>query len=275
MKWRMVFLLVWVVTVSACATSPTSPTGRGQLMLVSPDQAVSASAKAYPEKLKEWADKGKLNNDPALLRRVREITGRVVAQAIVNYPQSAKWDWQVAVIDDPEVANAWCMAGGKMAVYSGMIEKVHPTDDELAQVMAHEIAHALANHVAEQMSVALASQVGLAVLSAAALKDSRYRTAALTGAALAATVAITLPYGRKVEAEADRIGIELAARAGYDPRAAASLWRKMGQLNKSVPPEFLNTHPSASNREATLRELAPGMMKYYQPAASHPSYRFR
>ena len=267
---RKLFLpLVVTLILGACATSPT---GRHQLMLVSPSQAMQASAKAYPEKLKEYETKGKLNNRPEMLARVKKITGRLIAQAVRMYPESSGWDWEVVVVDDPETVNAWCMAGGKMAIYTGLMEKLHPTDDELAQVMAHEISHALSNHVAEQMSVALASQLGLAVLSATALHDSRYRTAALTGAALAATLAIELPYSRKAEAEADRIGIELAAKAGYDPRSAATLWQKMGQINKDAPPEILNTHPSAGHRQEALKALAPKMMKYYHPEAPHPVY---
>ncbi|WP_456447619.1 M48 family metallopeptidase [Thiolapillus sp.] len=266
---RLLLPLIVTLLIGACSTSPT---GRHQLMLVSPSQAVQASEKAYPEKLKEYAAKGKLNNKPRMLARVKRITGRLIAQAIRMYPESRNWQWEVVLIDDPEVVNAWCMAGGKMAVYSGLIEKIQPTDDELAQVMAHEISHALANHVAEQMSVAMASQLGLAVLSATALHDSRYRSAALTGAALAATLAIQLPYSRAAEAEADRIGIEIAARAGYDPNAAASLWRKMEQVSKDSPPELLNTHPSAANRQRTLSELAPKMMKYYHPDELHPVY---
>ena len=262
--------LLLVMLLSACSTTPT---GRSQLMLVSPDAAVQASEAAYPKQLEKYRKEGKIDNDPAVVRRVKTITGRLVAEAIKDYPHTRNWKWQVVVIDDPEVVNAWCMAGGKMAVYTGLLNKVKPTDDELAQVMAHEISHAVANHVAEQMSIALASQIGLAVLSATALYDSRYRTAALTGAALAATLAIELPYSRKAEAEADRIGIELAAKAGYDPYAAASLWEKMGKVNKHSVPEFLNTHPSSASRQATLKALAPKMMKYYHPDAYHPVYQ--
>ncbi|HIE55320.1 MAG TPA: M48 family peptidase, partial [Chromatiaceae bacterium] len=250
-----------------------TPTGRNQLMLVSPDQAVKVSEEAYPKKLEPYLEKGKINNDPRQVSRVKEITGRLIAQAIRDYPHTAKWKWEVVLIDDPEVVNAWCMAGGKMAIYTGLLDKVKPTDSELAQVMAHEIAHALANHVAEQISISLASQLGLAVLSATALNDSRYRSAALAGAALAATLAIELPYSRKAEAEADRIGIELAAKAGYDPHAAVSLWRKMGQVGKGAPPEWLNTHPSSDTRQKLLKALAPQMMKYYDPKARHPVYR--
>ena len=160
-----------------------------------------------------------------------------------------------------------------MAVYSGLLKKIKPTDDELAQVMAHEISHAVANHVAEQMSIALASQVGLAVLSATALHDSRYRTAALSGAALAASLAIELPYSRKAEAEADRIGIELAAKAGYDPHAAVTLWQKMAKVGGSRTPEFLSTHPAPESRQKALQALVPQMMKYYHPDEPHPVYQ--
>ena len=269
MKINNLLVLVILLFLGACVSSPT---GRSQLMLVSPQEAVNAAQAAYPETLAEYAEKGQLNTDQQLVQRVRRITSRLIAQAVRLYPETAKWQWEVSVISDPEVANAWCMAGGKMAFYSGLVEQAQVTDDELAQVMAHEIAHALANHVAEQMSVSVASQLGLAILSATALKDSRYRTAALTGAALAATVAITLPYSRKAEAEADRIGIELAARAGYDPYAAGNLWRKMEKLNKSAPPELLSTHPSAQSRAAELDRLAPQMMRYYHPDHAHPAY---
>jgi len=134
--------------------------------------------------------------------------------------------------------NAWCMAGGRMAVYTGLLQKVDPTDDELAQVMGHEISHALANHTAERMSVALATSAGLAVAGAVAGND---HSAALGATALAAQLAIQLPNSRAAESEADRIGIELAAKAGYDPNAAASLWTKMGQVSGGGPPQWMMT----------------------------------
>ncbi len=262
------FLLT--VLLAACATTPT---GRSQLMLVSPDSAIQASAEAYPKMMEKYRREGKLNNDPAQVRRVKEITGRLIAVAMRDFPHTRKWKWQVVVIDEPKTVNAWCMAGGKMAVYSGLLKKIHPTDDELAQVMGHEISHAVANHVAEQMSIALASQLGLAILSVTALKDNRYRTAALSGAALAASLAIQLPFSRKAESEADRIGIELAAKAGYDPRAAVTLWRKMAKVGGGRPPEFLSTHPAPEHRQQALAALIPKMLKYYHPDAPHPVYR--
>ena len=257
-----------VVLLTACATSPT---GRSQLMLISPEQAVASSQKAYLETIKSLDSEGKIDTDPKLAKRVQTITGRLVAQAIKMYPETANWQWSIKVIDDPEMVNAWCMAGGRMAIYTGLIEKLEPTDDELAQVLGHEISHALANHTAEKMSVALATQIAL-IGTAIAVDDKEYAGVALTGAALAATAAIKLPNSRSAEKEADEIGIELAARAGYKPEAAVSLWRKMGEIGDSAPIEFLSTHPSPANREQRLKQLAPQMQKYYASDAPRPVY---
>ena len=261
-------LLLLVLSVAACTTSPT---GRSQLMLVSPQEAITASKEAYVQTLKPLSDEGKVDNDPVVTRRVKLITGRLISQAIAQYPHTRNWEWSVKVIDDPDVVNAWCMAGGKMAIYTGLLIKVKPTDDELAQVMGHEIAHALANHTAEKMSVAMASQMGMIAIAVVA-SDSEYSGAALTGAALAATMAIQLPNSRTAEREADQMGIELAAKAGYNPNAAATLWQKMAKAGGANPPEFLSTHPSPGNRQATLRRLAPKMMPYYQQKKVRPVY---
>ncbi|MGB0720772.1 MAG: M48 family metallopeptidase [Gammaproteobacteria bacterium] len=257
--------------ITACATSPT---GRSQLMVVSPDQAISASKEAYVQTLNPLAKDGKVDSDPRTVGRVRLITGRIIAQAIKDYPHTRDWAWSVKVIDDPDQVNAWCMAGGKMAVYTGLLEKVDPSDDELAQVMGHEIAHALANHTAEKMSVAIATQVGIAGIAIAS-SNTKYGNLALTGAPLAAALAVTLPNSRTAESEADRIGIELAAKAGYNPNAAATLWQKMGKVGGKNPPEFLSTHPAPGNRQQTLATLAPQMMKFYKPKEVKPIYKFR
>ncbi|MCU7959715.1 MAG: M48 family metallopeptidase [gamma proteobacterium symbiont of Bathyaustriella thionipta] len=257
-----------LLIVAGCSTSPT---GRKQLMLLSPEQAVAASSKAYIKTIGDLNAEGKIDHDAAVNDRVKRITGKLIAQAIKLYPHTKRWDWSVKVIDDPQQVNAWCMAGGKMAIYTGLLEKVKPTDAELAQVMGHEISHALANHTAEKMSTAMAAQAGLIVVAIAA-NDSRYRGAALTGAALAATTAIQLPNSRAAESEADRIGIELAARAGYDPHAAVSLWQKMEKVGDKNPPEFLSTHPAPGNRQRTLKKLIPQMMPYYQQTGERPVY---
>jgi predicted Zn-dependent protease len=257
-----------MLLVAACATSPT---GRKQLMLVSEDTAIRSSRQAYAQEMGKYQKQGKLVTDPRVLERVRVITERLVAQAIKERPDSANWQWSVQVIDEPKTVNAWCMAGGRMAIYTGLIIKVDPTDDELAQVMGHEIAHALANHTAERMSTAMAANAG--ILAAGILSDKPGQAMAM--AAAAATVAIKLPNSRTSENEADQIGIELAAKAGYDPRAAVTLWQKMAKAGGGAPPEFLSTHPSDATRQQRLSALAPKMMPYYQAGGTRPRHPVR
>jgi Zn-dependent protease with chaperone function len=231
MNHKLLLLLMTTTLLCACATSPT---GRKQLMLISEDSAIQSSSQAYVQQVGQLQKEGKLSTDAKLIKRINTVTGRLVSEAIIMRPATAKWSWSVAVISDPETVNAWCMAGGRMAIYTGLIEEIEPTDDELAQVMGHEISHALANHTAEKMSVAMAS--GLGVLAVGIATDSK--GVALAGAA-AATLAVTLPNSRAAETEADRIGIELAA---------------------------------AENREKKLAALVEQMAVYYHPAAEHPVY---
>ncbi|MGD8915467.1 MAG: M48 family metallopeptidase [Syntrophobacterales bacterium] len=266
MKKKYLTLILCALLIIGCATSPT---GRRQLMIVSEERAISASKEAYVEMLKPYEQQGKVDNDSALKDRVYRITGRLIAQAIAMRPETKDWDWSIKIIDDPKTVNAWAMAGGKMALYSGLVIQLKPTDDELAQVLGHEIAHALANHSAEKMSVAMASSVGVVAVGVAADRKGL----ALTGAALAAALAIQKPNSRTAESEADRIGIELAAKAGYDPRAAVTLWQKMAQVGGKGPPQFLSTHPSPANREKKLSEYVPEMMPYYEQKGDRPSYK--
>ena len=260
--------LMAAVVATACVTSPT---GRRQLSLVSEDAAIGASQEAYVAQLAELRREGKVVDDSRVTGRVDQITERLVAQAIAKRPETADWQWSVVVIEVPDQVNAWCMAGGRMAVYTGLLERLDPTDDELAQVLAHEISHALANHTAERMSVALATSAGVALAGAVAEDNPE---GAQNAAAAAAQLAIQLPNSRSAESEADEIGIELAARAGYDPNAAVRLWQKMEPAAGSGPPQFLSTHPSPANRQEKLAALAPQMMAYYNQARgdapSHP-----
>ncbi|UCH54374.1 MAG: M48 family metallopeptidase [Pseudomonadota bacterium] len=239
-------------------------------MLLPESEAITASARAYTQMLTPLAKEGRINNDVAMTERVVRITERLLPHAIKYRPETAKWAWEVKVIDDPKTVNAFCMAGGKMAVYSGLIEKVQPTDDELAQVMGHEIAHALSAHTVERMSIALATNVAI---TAVAVTQDRPGIA-LTGAALAAALAIQLPNSRQAETESDRIGIELAARAGYNPYAAASLWDKMGKASGAGNSKFdwLSTHPAPAKRRETLLQLAPQMMPYYEAKGERPVF---
>jgi predicted Zn-dependent protease len=240
-----------VLFVSACATSPT---GRSQVMLMSPEQAISESKQAYLSTVTEVTQSHQLITDPAWVNRISTITGRLVTEAIKMNPSSADWEWSVAIIDDPETLNAWCMAGGRMAIYSGIVTQLNLTDEEIAQIMGHEISHALANHTAEKMSRAILINTGLS--AASTVTDGNGYL--LSGTAVAAQLALQLPNSRAAETEADRIGVELAARAGYNPDAAITLWGKMARAGGGQP-QFLSTHPSADNRMATLQSLSNEM----------------
>jgi len=263
-----------VTAIAACQSAPV--TGRKQLMLVSEQQAIDASKEAYAQTLQPIAKAGKLNDDPALTDRVRGITARLIPQAIAYRPDTASWDWQVNVIDDPNTINAWCMAGGRMAIYTGIIQKLSLTDDEIAQVMGHEISHALAKHTAERMSLALAEEGALQVGAALLGTNSTTHQMALQAAAAATTVGMQLPNSRRQEAEADRIGIELAAKAGFDPRAAPTLWKKMMQATGDKGKfDFLSDHPADEKRLEALTALVPQMMPYYENKSARPLYQFR
>jgi len=268
-----IVLLVAAVGLVACQSAPV--TGRKQLMLVSESQAIDASKDAYAQTLAPLKKQGKVNDDAALKARVDSITARLVAQAITYRPETAAWDWQVAVIDDPNTLNAWCMAGGRMAIYTGIIQKLRLTDDEIAEVMGHEIAHALAKHTAERMSGALAQQYGLSIAGAIFGGGGMSQTA-LQGAAVATTVGLQLPNSRTQEGEADRIGIELAAKAGYDPHAAVALWQKMIEATGSKgQSDWLSTHPAGEKRVQSLAALIPEMMPYYEDKLPRPAYKLK
>jgi predicted Zn-dependent protease len=236
-------------------------------MLVPESEAVAASQQAYPQMLAPYAQKGLVNNNARLKERVERITARLVPHAIEYRRETAQWDWEINVIDDPETINAWAMAGGKMAIYTGIIRKLNLTDDEIAQIMGHEIAHALAKHTAERMSVAMASNVAAGVAGAVLGAPQ----VAQQGLAQAAVVAVQLPNSRSQESEADRIGIELAARAGYNPQAAVTLWEKMMQATGNTGQfDFLSTHPASAKRVESLRELAAVMVPSYQNSLRSP-----
>lgn len=244
--------------LTACATSPT---GRSQFLVVSEQSAIAASRQAYTEMLNPLAAENRLNTNPALNKRIGPIVDRIIAQAIIMRPETRGWDWNLMIIDDPKTVNAWAMAGGKMALYTGLVLQLQPTDAELAQVLAHEIAHALAKHSAEKMSVAAATNAGVQTIGVATGSP-----VAMQGTALLAALALSLPNSRTMESEADQIGIELAAKAGYDPNAAVSLWAKMAQLGGRGQPEFLSTHPTPGTRQEQLRALVPRMMPFYENA---------
>lgn len=264
---RTTALLILATLLVACATNPV--TGRKQFMLVSEKQSISASRDAYVKMLDPLEEEGKIDNDPEVVQRIRNITAKLIPHAIKYRPETEEWDWRIKVIDDPEMINAWCMAGGKMAIYTGLIDKLDATDDELAQVMGHEISHALLAHTAERMSIAMATNLAVATYAITQDPDALE----LTGVSLAAVLAITLPNSRESETEADVVGIELAARAGYDPRAAITLWQKMAKASGSDSKfDFLSTHPAPKKRMDNLARLVPEMMPYYEAKGERPVY---
>ena len=254
MRTRYWVLLAFWMLLSSCAVSPT---GRTQFIVISADAAIIESEAAYMDTVRQLDDEDKLVGDPLTVARVARITGRLVSIAVTDFSTSADWKWSVAIVDDAETVNAWCMAGGRMAVYTGLFDKLELTDDEFAQIMGHEISHALANHTAERMSRAMATAAGMAVIGAASDNSS----VAMAGASVLANVALTLPNSRDAENEADVMGMVLATKAGYDPEAAVTLWQKMGDLNDERPAEFLSTHPAPENRQAALNVMIPRMLE--------------
>jgi predicted Zn-dependent protease len=253
-----------VLALAGCTTNPI--TGRSQLVgLVSESEAIGGSAAAYKDMMGQLDKKKQVERDTPRVHKVQEITDRLIAQAIKVRPQAAGWRWEVQVIDDPKTVNAFCMAGGKMAIYTGMWEQLKANDDEIAQVMGHEISHALADHTRERMSVARTTDIGVQILGAATGVGNVGGQLMQT----AAVVAIGLPNSRESEAEADQIGIELAARAGYDPKSAVTLWEKMGKIG-SRQAEFLSTHPSPEHRAEKLKELGTKLEPHYLAAKANP-----
>jgi predicted Zn-dependent protease len=211
----------------------------------------------------EAKKKNVLDRDAAMVKRVQDITARLIPHTAEFRPDAAKWPWEVHVISLDEV-NAWCMPAGKMAIYTGLIQNLNATDAEIAAVMGHEIAHALREHARERISRQMGTQAAIGIAGALlGIGD--------LGQSIAGTVAdvtLNLPNSRLHETESDRIGVELAARAGFDPRAAVTLWEKMGKVaGGSQPPKWLSTHPPHGDRIEDLRAYSQKVMPLYTAAA--------
>lgn len=235
---------------------------RSQLLLVPAEQLDQMAAESYASLKSKASDEGVLNKDRAMLKRVRNISGRLEKQTRVFRSDAQGWQWEVNVISSDEL-NAFCMPGGKIMVYSGLIAQLDLTDAELANVLGHEIAHALREHVREQMSQAMVAQGAIGVGAAVfGLGDASAEAAGMGYQALLAT-----RFSRTDESEADRIGLELAARAGYDPRAGITLWQKMTSGSRGgKPPEFLSSHPADASRVKQIQDLLPTVMPLYRAA---------
>lgn len=261
---RLTFILSLPLLLVACSTNPI--TGRSQLLVISEQSAIAESAQAYQTLMGSLDKKGQISTDQKLNARIRLITDRLIDQAVIYRPETRNWAWSVNVIDEPKTVNAFCMAGGKMAIFTGFIEKIHPTDDEIAAVMGHEISHALLQHSREQMSEKAVMGVGVALVGATAASGADRQTRENV-AALGAMTLIMLPHSRRNEDESDRIGVELAAKAGYNPNAAVTLWKKMlKESGNSSSFDWLSTHPASTKRIEALQALEPGMMVYYRQA---------
>ncbi len=264
-RFASIFLAGMALALAGCATNSSTTQGgavhadRKQLMMVSSDEINQASSQFYQEEMGKAQAAHKLNINSSQTQRVRAIAQRLIPHVAVFRQDAVQWAWEVNVLDDAQV-NAYCAPGGKIAVYTGLIAKIQATDDELAAVMGHEIAHALREHARERASKQQLTGLGAAVLGAATGVNANAYGAL-------GTAFITLPNSRDNESEADRMGLELAARAGYNPQAAITLWQKMSaQSGGNAPPQWLSTHPNDASRIADLQKTMPLVMPLYQAA---------
>ncbi len=263
MTKKVLFSLLVIGTLLACSRAVF--TGRKQMTLIPIGELNQMSFTEYRNFLSQHPP---MSSGPEV-DLVRRVGNDIRAAVEVYYRANNKsnelrnFAWEFNVVNDPTV-NAFCMPGGKVVVYTGIL-KVTQNEDALAVVMGHEVAHALAHHGNERMSQMLAAQLGLTSLQVAlANKPSQTRELLLTAAGVGAQVGVLLPFSRKHESEADEIGLYLMAMAGYNPNEAAPFWERMNRLGGATPPEFLSTHPDPSRRSERLKQLVPKARAYAQ-----------
>ena len=223
-------------------------------------QEVEVSATQQYAQMMSQANKQKAlmpANHPQVVR-LRAIATQIIPHAVAWNPRAKDWKWEVNLVNSDQI-NAFCMPGGKIAFFSGILDQLKLTDDEAAMVMGHEIAHALREHARERMGKGAATSLGANIFSQLFGLGELGQTVTSYGAQL-----LTLRFGREDESEADLVGMEIAARAGYNPRAGVTLWQKMGANNKGAPPEWLSTHPSGSTRIAEIEANLPRVMPFYE-----------
>jgi predicted Zn-dependent protease len=248
-----VLALFFCCFMYACSQAPV--TGRSQLMLVSPEQERALGLNAYENILK----KERVSQDQVLNKMLQKVGWR-----IANVAQRPDFNWEFKLIENDRVANAFCLPGGKVFVYTGILKY---TEDKtgLATVIGHEVAHAMARHGAERMSLTLLAQLGETAMQVALRTQSANAMRVFDSAyGLAANVGVMLPYSRTQEYEADHIGLILMARAGYDPRGALGFWERLSKEKSAPsPPSFLSTHPTDYDRIAKIKDLLPEALEYY------------
>ena len=255
--------LVVATVMTGCQSVQTTSSGavgvdRKQhvLSFVSEKDLEKSAAGVYRQELEKASQRGALNSDAAAVARVQRIAARLIPKTSAFRPDAPNWNWEINVATSEEV-NAYAMPGGKVMVYTGLIDKLNLNDAELAAVIGHEIGHALREHSRERVSRAYGQQLAFSIGAAALGLDQNVTQLANA----LGEVTFQLPHSREQEAEADRIGLELMARAGYDPMAAISVWKKMNQTAGGGPPQFLSTHPSNESRirdlESHLSQVLP------------------
>ncbi len=265
LRVRTYWILALVGPLSACANT-TRPgavgINRSQFMMTSSEEVNRLSAVSYNEQNQKAKDKNVLITSGPTFDRLKTIANRLIPQTEAFRDDTKQWDWRLTLIDAP-VLNATCAPGGKITFYTGIIEQLNLNDEEIAAIMGHEIAHALREHGRERVSQAAAQNVLVNIAMAVAGPYG----AAVSAANQVAQYAIVLPNSRENESEADAIGLELAARAGYNPMGAISVWQKMIKATKDKSsPEFLSTHPSGETRIEQLSALMPAVEPLYRAA---------
>jgi metalloendopeptidase OMA1, mitochondrial len=256
LKATIPFVALVLALLTGCTT--VNETGRKQLMFITPDQEAQMGVQAFSQ----MKTSEKISADPAANARLQRI-GRRIATAVGGELPSAQWEF--VVFDAPQTLNAFALPGGKVGFYSGLMNLAGQSDDEIAIVMGHEIAHVTCRHGGERQSQAILAGLGGAAIQLGA-RNSDNRDLYLLAYGSVSTLGI-LKYSRDHESEADTVGLRYAARAGYDPRAAVTFWRKMEAANSGPSvPRFLSTHPPAQDRIANLSQLAPGLMATYEQA---------
>lgn len=273
MKTNLILLLIAGLFTLSCASSTeegaTGVSRKQYLAGVSSEQILAESEKGYAQTKADAQKKGVLDKNPAQVQRVNTIAKKLIPFVPIFRKEAVNWPWEVHVITSPEL-NAYCMPGGKMMFYSGIIEKLQLTDSEIAAIMGHEMAHALREHgrerIAEQIATQMGTQLGVGALVMTGVIDQKYAGVAAVGASALTTLVLSLPHSRTQESEADTMGVELMARAGYDPREALSLWKKMGSQGGSKPPEILSTHPTDTTRLDHISSLLPKVLPLYEAA---------